>query len=323
MKELDLKDLRYFRSVLEHCSIRRAAEKLDINPFALLKQIKTLEKSVDITLFERPPGSDDRVIPTEAAMALSEYELENRVQHARLARYFQKLRNAQRDTVRISMGEAYAQVFRDEVLNDFLHQYPDISVDLRIDSTDGVIADLIEETIHFGLAWNPPIDTRIDRHATMQQPILRLIAGKDHPLSRHPHRKITFSDISRHSMIALMPSEFAVRRMVKSLEISEKTQIKPALTVNSCGELTKFIKSGGASLVSVTSFRMSKEILSGEVSSIEIEADNPIIHHSKAHLLVRKEKRLPDIAEYLLSRAEKLSILQTSNPECIAAFQSK
>lgn len=308
MKEINQKRLHYFRAVLEHRSIRRAGENLAINPSVLSQQIQILEGELGIKLFERCLGASDRLVPTEAAAALSEYELENQAQQARLARYFQELRSKQRDTIRIAMGEAYAQIFMEELLNDFLRQYPDINVELRIDSTYGVMADLIDDIIHFGLVWNPPADGRVQQHASMQQPTLRLIVSRDHPLSRYLDRKIEFSDISHHSMIALLPSEFAVGRMIRSLEISEKIQINPTLTTNSHNELKKFVKSGSATLV--TPFLMREEIQKGEVSSIEIETDDPIILFSKAHLITRKDKLLSDAAENLLTQTEKLSILQ-------------
>ncbi len=65
-----LNALKAFHAVARHKSLRRAAEELLVSPQAVGQQIKLLEESLQVTLFERK----GRVIePTESAILLAEH----------------------------------------------------------------------------------------------------------------------------------------------------------------------------------------------------------------------------------------------------------
>ena len=46
-------DIRYFLSVLDHGSLARAADHLDVNQSTVFRRIRELEKSLGATLFDR------------------------------------------------------------------------------------------------------------------------------------------------------------------------------------------------------------------------------------------------------------------------------
>jgi len=64
---LDLKQLRYFRAVVEHGSFRRAADTLHISPTALSLSVKALAGEPGISLLDPKPG---RVLPTASGHSL-------------------------------------------------------------------------------------------------------------------------------------------------------------------------------------------------------------------------------------------------------------
>src|SRR2546430_2680449 len=137
MKGIDPQRLRYFHEVLERRSIRTAAEVLNTAPSVVTRQVKLLEKELGVTLFERRHKRG--MAPTEAGEALAEYYRNNCEQREQLDHHLRQIRDAQRGTIYIATGEVYAQVFMDEVLIDFMNQYPDIQVDLRVDSASGIV----------------------------------------------------------------------------------------------------------------------------------------------------------------------------------------
>ncbi len=63
-----LNALRAFHVVFQHLSLRRAGEELSVTPQAVGQQIKLLEDSLNVTLFERRGRT---IQPTEAAILLS------------------------------------------------------------------------------------------------------------------------------------------------------------------------------------------------------------------------------------------------------------
>ena len=69
---MDFKQLRYFVAVYEEGHVGRAAERLSLSQPALSQQIRQLEHSLDLSLFER---SNKRLLPTLAAHTLYNHAL--------------------------------------------------------------------------------------------------------------------------------------------------------------------------------------------------------------------------------------------------------
>src|SRR6266542_2468323 len=132
MEAINPQRLRYFHEVLERRSIRTAAEVLNTAPSVVTRQVKLLEKELGVTLFERRHKRG--MAPTEAGEALAEYYRNNCEQREQLDHHLRQIRDAQRGTIYLAISEGYILPFMDEILMDFMGQYPDIQVNLRVDS---------------------------------------------------------------------------------------------------------------------------------------------------------------------------------------------
>jgi DNA-binding transcriptional LysR family regulator len=78
---MDLRQLKYFRTIVDQGSFRKAADALHISPPALSLSIKGLEDELDVCLLDRKPG---HITPTSFGHSLYKraIEIQDNVQSA-------------------------------------------------------------------------------------------------------------------------------------------------------------------------------------------------------------------------------------------------
>lgn len=191
----DLVDLNAFMAVAEEKSFTRAAAKLGTSQSALSHAVRRLETRHGVRLLTRttrsvaPTAAGDRLLATLVpALAGIDAEL------ALLG----ELRAKPAGTIRITTSEHAANTVLWPVLERFLPAYPDIHVELSIDSgfTD-IVADRFDAGVRLGEALAK------DMIAVRTSPDLRMaVVGSPDYLARHAAPE-TPQDLARHTCINL------------------------------------------------------------------------------------------------------------------------
>jgi DNA-binding transcriptional LysR family regulator len=307
MTMLNPQRLRYFYEVLERRSIRTAAEVLNTAPSVVTRQVKLLERELGVTLFERRHKRG--MAPTEAGEVLADYYKNNYEQKEQLDNHLRQIRDKERGTIYLAVGQAYITIFMEEVLIEFMHQYPKIKIDIQTGSSSSIVSKLVEDTAHIGLAGsttlNPITDSLIHYRARVQRPTICMIVGKNHPLARK--HTATLSEAMPYPLALLGPA-FTTRKIIHQLASSEKIELRPTLTMDYLQGLKLFAKANyGVTFMS--SFSARQEIEANELVPLEI--DNVPPKALEICLMVRKGRPLSAAADELLNRTiEKLSILK-------------
>ncbi len=195
MRREDLGDLMAFLAVAEARSFTRAAAKLGTSQSALSHTIRRLEADLGVRLLTRTTRN---VAPTEAGERLI----------ASLRPAFQEidgalatlggLRDKPAGTVRITTSRHAADTILWPTLARLLPDYPDVKVELSIDSA---LTDIVAERFDAGV--RPGEQVAKDMVAVRIGPDLRMaVVGApsyfaDHPPPRTPH------DLTRHTCVNL------------------------------------------------------------------------------------------------------------------------
>lgn len=137
--------LRAFRAIAAHGSFTRAAEELEVSPSALSQTMRALETRLGVRLLQRTTRSvglteAGRELLARVAPALG--EIDNAIEQ------MQKLSGRPAGTLRITVPPVAITALIAPYLADFLRAYPDIRVDLRMESA---LTDVIADGLDAGI----------------------------------------------------------------------------------------------------------------------------------------------------------------------------
>ncbi|MFF1839918.1 LysR family transcriptional regulator [Streptomyces sp. NPDC058231] len=134
---MELRQLRTFEAVVRHRTVTDAAGALDLAPSSVSQQIRTLEKSLGVTLFTRRP---DGMEPTAAGRRLLGWA----------RRLLDQAERAERDVrggrqvLRLGALESLAGFYVPRVLARLAERRPEFDVEIHSDrARDGLLADVI------------------------------------------------------------------------------------------------------------------------------------------------------------------------------------
>jgi DNA-binding transcriptional LysR family regulator len=195
MERDDLVDLNAFMAVAAERSFTRAAAKLGTSQSALSHTVRRLETRLGVRLLTRttrsvaPTAAGERLLATlTPALGMIDAELAS----------LSDLRDKPRGMIRITTSEHAAETVLLPVLAPFLAEYPDIQVELSIDSglTD-IVTDQFDAGVRLGEALAK------DMVAARIGPDLRMaVVGSPSYFAQHPVPK-TPQDLAQHNCINL------------------------------------------------------------------------------------------------------------------------
>lgn len=191
----DLVDLNAFMAVAAERSFTRAAAKLGTSQSALSHTVRRLETRLGVRLLTRttrsvaPTAAGERLLATlTPALGMIDAELAS----------LSDLRDKPRGMIRITTSEHAAETVLLPVLAPFLAEYPDIQVELSIDSglTD-IVTDQFDAGVRLGEALAK------DMVAARIGPDLRMaVVGSPSYFDQHLIPK-TPQDLAQHNCINL------------------------------------------------------------------------------------------------------------------------
>lgn len=133
--------LQYFNCVVETGSISEASRLFDVQPSSISRQIAALEKDLGVRLLNRTTRN---LGLTEAGQRYYDYSQRIVAELDEAKRAVNDLQQSPRGKLRVSMTVGFGESVVLPLIPGFLHQYPDIDVDLEL--TERVV-DLVEENI--------------------------------------------------------------------------------------------------------------------------------------------------------------------------------
>jgi DNA-binding transcriptional LysR family regulator len=284
--------LRVFRVVADSLNFRRAAEELHLTQPAVTSQVKTLEESLGIALFDRI-GRDISLTPagTTLLQYVRQIEAITNDAVAALAPF-----GAQEGLeLRIGASHTIAVYLLPKLLPPLLREWPKLRVHVTGSSTNEVLHALTEHQISIGLIEAPAFrpDLKIE---VFGEDELTLIVRPDHRWAKKPRLKA--AEVVQEPIL-LREVGSGMRRFVEEyLERNGvlRQQLRTTVDMNSTEGIISAVEAG-LGVGFVPCLAIGKALKVGSVKAIPLD-NGPIYRQLSIALLNGPEPKGP-VAELL------------------------
>ncbi|MES9992920.1 MAG: LysR family transcriptional regulator [Candidatus Thiodiazotropha sp.] len=282
---LTLRQLKVFKTVAEQLNYTQAARLLHLTQPAVSMQVKQLEESVGLPLFEH---TGKKIQLTEAGKEVHDYGRTIFKTFEEMEEVLAALKGLDTGHLDISVAST-VNYFAPRLLAAFSRQFP--GVDLRLDVTNRKrLMELLQNNeTDIVLMGRPPEDIDLVYEAFMDNPLV-VIAPPGHPLERQ--KAIPIERLEKEIFImreAGSGTRLAMERYFKEQGISISTGMQ--MTRN---EAIKQAVRAGMGLGVVSTHTIELEVETGRLVILDIEGF-PILRHW--YMVYRKTKRLSPAAK--------------------------
>jgi DNA-binding transcriptional LysR family regulator len=280
-KAMNLHHLKVFLAVAQAGSVSRGAQTLHISQPAVTREIRELEASLGLALFDRHPRG---VTPTEGGQRLLQFA-------ERIFALEQAAERDLRDLAGLGHGElllgasaTLGAYWLPPRLNRFRERHPGVFVSLQMSNTQEVLQQLDDTLINLGFVEGPFPAADYAHHLLARDRLLP-VAGPSHPLAgRHGLR---MAELQEHELY-LRETGSGARASIEQAYRAHGLEARAAMIGGGTEPLKRLI-AGGRGIAWLSQLVVDEELADGrlvqlDVRDLQIERD--------LHVLWRQDGRL-------------------------------
>jgi DNA-binding transcriptional LysR family regulator len=297
MLPFTLQQLRILKALAREKNFTKAAQVLHLSQPSLSKQIKKLEKNLDILLINR---KNNKISLTENGKVFLQYSERILALCEESCRALIDLKNGDRGNLTVGASQTIGTYLMPRVLALFAQNYPQINLKVQVNSTRLIANNVVNREIDIAVVGGE-IPNELKKNLTIKDFVedeLSLIISKSHPFAKK--KKINKENLYYLNFITLN-SNSTIRKFIDNILIQngiETKQLKIIMQFNSIEGIKTAVSLGlGAAFVS--SSAIEKEVALKTIEIIKIEnlritrrlsiISNPESYQSKAFDLFYNE----------------------------------
>ncbi len=299
---LTFRQIEVFTAVARHENYTRAAEELHLSQPAVSMQIRQLEDSIGLPLFEQV-GKKIRLTDAGRYMYSVGRQIADILGEAE--EVFEAFKGVERGTLALSVATT-ASHFATRLLAEFSKQHAGIIISLDITNREVLRKQLENNEPDLVIMGQPPEGVEVEATAFMENPLV-VIASPSHPLAKR--KAIPLNEFEQENFVVREPgsgTRGATQRFFEQHGVAFHTAIE--MTSN---EAIKQAVEAGLGLGIVSSHTLELELETGRLKILDV-VDFPIRRHW--YMIQRKGKRLSPAAiafkQFVLSEAQRFEPLQ-------------
>ena len=266
-----LQQLRIFKAIASEKSFTQAAEILFVSQPSLSKQIQALEYELGISLFNR---TNRKVTLTEAGKVFLQYTDRTLSLCEETCRAMADLKNGERGNLTVGGSQTIGTYLMPRVLALFGQNYPQITLNIQVDSTRTIARNIIDRQIDIAVVGGE-VPSELKKKLTIEsfaEDELALIIPKSHPFAKRKTKIISKEDLYHLNFITLNTNS-TIKKFIDNTLIQnqiETNQFNTVMQLNSI-EAIKTAVGLGLGVAFVSAAAIEKELELETIVVIEIE----------------------------------------------------
>ncbi len=234
---MDIRQLRYFLSVVHTGSVGAAAAENFVTQPAVSLALRKLETSVGQKLFVR---RGRKLAPTAAGLALAARAEEVVGSLDALHAELRGLNQLEHGHLRMGNTDAASVYVLPEVYRAFHRSYPGVRIEITIGDTRHLLDALLAARIELATVTLP-----VEGSGLEVQPIYREdlvpVAHRGHPLASR--RRVSLHDLAEEGIIAY-PSGSTTRRMIDGVFEAHRASVRARMEISSPEAMKRLAQAG-------------------------------------------------------------------------------
>jgi LysR family hydrogen peroxide-inducible transcriptional activator len=231
---MEIHQLRYFVAVADEGSFSRAAAKVRVAQPSLSQQIRKLEAEVGQPLFDRLPRS---VVLTEAGRCLIDYARQILASIGDARRSVDELKDEVSGRLAVGAIPTIAPYILPEVVGKFQKHYPEVSLEIVEDVTDGITRRVEAGELDVALASTCQQSPTLRRESLGNEPLLALVP-EGHPLAK---KTLVELDDLKSQRFLLLHEMHCLSQQVHHLLESRRLRPEIALAGSQLGTIANLV----------------------------------------------------------------------------------
>ncbi len=296
MLRLTLRQLDILEAVARCGSFSRASAELHLTQPAVSMQVKQLEDSLGLPLFEH---IGKRIYLTEAGREVLETSRAVHKELANLENALADLQGMKGGSLTVSVASS-ASYLAARLIAAFRQTHPDVRVNLNAVNRETLLQQLAENSVDLVLMGQPPEGHDLESQPFLENPLV-VIASPHHPLAKARH--IPLERLAEEPFLGREPGS-GTRNVVERFFEANGLKLKVAMEMNKNEAIKQAVEAGlGVGVVS-----QHGELATRHLCILDVQGF-PLMR--QWHLVQRQGKRLSPaaqaFAQFVLSEAKRVA----------------
>ena len=295
---ITFRQLTVLEAVARNLSFTKAAEELHLTQPAVSMQIKQIEESIGLPLFEQ---IGKKVFLTEAGNEMYTYCRSIQQQLEEAEHVIENLKGVKEGKLTIAVAST-ANYFAPKILAAFNKEYDTVKINLDVTNRHGLLEHLQNNDTDVVIMGRPPAEMELEAEQFMENPLV-LIAAPDHPIVNKSH--VSIQDLQKETFI-IREEGSGTRTAIEKFFREKGAPLATTINMSSNEAIKQAVQAGlGLGIVSIHTLELELELNRLAI----INADEFPIPRNW-YIVYRKGKRLSPIAtafkSFLLNHAREL-----------------